>query len=97
MHSNPLFRSGLAEAKRAQGDLQGAITEYRKLITPDIGSKWITALEPRYVLELARLYAETGDTAAAQKEYERFLELWKDADPNLPTLRAAQTEYEKLK
>ena len=92
----PTFRDGSARVKKAQGDLQGAINEYRKLLTPDIASKWVGALEPRFVLELARLYAETGDTAAAKKEYERFLELWKDADSNLPTLRAAKAEYAKL-
>ncbi len=54
-------------------------------------------LEPRYVLELARLLAQTGDTEAAKKEYERFLELWKDADPDIPILLEAKTEYAKLK
>jgi serine/threonine protein kinase/tetratricopeptide (TPR) repeat protein/TolB-like protein len=90
------FRDWPARIKNARGDTTGAIEAYRKLLTPDISSKWTTALEPRYVLELARLYAETGDTEAAKKEYERFLELWKDADPGLPALRRAKAEYAKL-
>jgi hypothetical protein len=77
--------------------LNGAIDAYRKLLTPDISSKWTTALEPRYVLELARLLAQTGDTQAAKKEYQRFLELWKDADPDIPMLQEAKAEYAKLK
>jgi tetratricopeptide (TPR) repeat protein len=86
-----------ARVKKARGDLNGAIDAYRKLLTPDISRKWTTMLEPRYVLELARLLAQTGDTQAAKKEYERFLELWKDADPDIPTLQEAKAEYAKLK
>ncbi|MCH8948576.1 MAG: hypothetical protein IH789_13300, partial [Acidobacteria bacterium] len=74
-----------------------AIEAYRKLLTQDISSKWTTVLEPRFVLELARLLAETGDTAAAKKEYGRFLELWKDADPDIPILQEAKAEYAQLR
>ena len=38
-----------------------------------------------------------GDTAAAKKEYERFLALWKDADPDIPILQEAQAEYAQLR
>jgi hypothetical protein len=76
--------------KKAQGDLAGAISIYRELLTSDIGSKWTAMLEPRYVLELARLLDETGDKAAARVEYERFLDLWKDADAGLPELKEAR-------
>jgi len=41
-------------------------------------------LEPRYVLELARLLGAEGDAAAARVEYERFLKLWGNADASLP-------------
>jgi hypothetical protein len=47
-------------------------------------------MEPRYVLEMARLLDETGDKDGARAEYERFLELWKDADPDLPELKEAR-------
>ena len=91
-----LIRNARARVMKARGDLRGAIAEYRKLLTPGIGQKWIAVLEPRYVLELARLLAESGDTAAAKKEYERFLELWKDADPGLTALKQARAGYARL-
>jgi tetratricopeptide (TPR) repeat protein len=84
------FRDGPARVKKAQGDLPGAIRIYRKLLKPDIGSKWTAMLEPRYVLALARLLDETGDKEAARAEYERFLELWKNADEGLPELKEAR-------
>ena len=83
-------RDGLARVKKAQGDLAGAIRIYRGLLTADMSSKWIAMLEPRYVLEVARLLDETGDKAAARVVYERFLELWKDADEGLPELKEAR-------
>ena len=38
-----------------------------------------------------------GDTAKAQAAYQDFLTLWKDADPDIPILIAAKSEYSKLK
>ena len=47
-------------------------------------------------LGLARAYALEGDTAKARVTYQDFLALWKDADPKIPLLVAAQSEYGKL-
>jgi len=48
-------------------------------------------------LGLARAYALQGDTAKAKAAYQDFLTLWKDADPDIPILIAAKSEYAKLK
>jgi len=48
-------------------------------------------------LQLARGYAMQGDAARAKAAYQDFLTLWKDADPDIPILIAAKTEYAKLK
>ena len=40
----------------------------------------------------ARLLDEMGDKEAARAEYEHFLELWEDADPDLPELKETR-EY----
>jgi eukaryotic-like serine/threonine-protein kinase len=48
-------------------------------------------------LGLARAYAMQGDTAKARAAYQDFLALWKDADPDIPVLAAAKSEYAKLK
>jgi tetratricopeptide (TPR) repeat protein len=47
-------------------------------------------------LGLARAYAMQGDTAKARAAYQDFLTLWKDADPDIPVLLAAKSEYAKL-
>jgi len=45
---------------------------------------------------LARAYALAGDTAKAKAAYQDFFALWKDADPDIPILKEAKTEYAKL-
>jgi hypothetical protein len=37
------------------------------------------------------------DTARARAAYQSFLNLWKDADPDIPIYRQAKSEYAKLK
>jgi tetratricopeptide (TPR) repeat protein len=88
--NNLPFGNGLARLRKARGDRKGAIEAYRELLAPDISSKWTAMLEPRYVLELARLLEESGERNAARREYQRFLELWKDADPSLPEMAEAR-------
>jgi tetratricopeptide (TPR) repeat protein/predicted Ser/Thr protein kinase len=48
-------------------------------------------------LGLARAYVLQSDTAKARAAYQDFLTLWKDADPDIPILIAAKSEYAKLK
>jgi hypothetical protein len=48
-------------------------------------------------LQIGRAYAMQGDTAKARAAYQDFLTLWKDADPDIPMLIAAKSEYAKLK
>jgi eukaryotic-like serine/threonine-protein kinase len=47
-------------------------------------------------LGLARAYVLMGNTSKAKAAYEDFLTLWKDADPDIPILKQAKTEYAKL-
>jgi serine/threonine protein kinase len=47
-------------------------------------------------LQLGRAYVVLGDIAKAKAAYKDFLALWKDADPDIPILKQAKTEYAKL-
>jgi hypothetical protein len=48
-------------------------------------------------LGLGRAYALQGDGAKAKTAYQDFFAVWKDADPDIPILKTAKAEYEKLK
>jgi eukaryotic-like serine/threonine-protein kinase len=47
-------------------------------------------------LQLARAQVLMHDAKSAQKSYEDFVALWKEADPDIPTYRQAKTEYAQL-
>jgi eukaryotic-like serine/threonine-protein kinase len=47
-------------------------------------------------LQIDRTYAMQNDAAKAKAAYQDFLELWKDADPDIPILKQAKAEYAKL-
>ena len=47
-------------------------------------------------LQLGRAYILAGDKTKARHAYLEFLELWKDADPDIPVLKQAKVEYAKL-
>jgi tetratricopeptide (TPR) repeat protein len=48
-------------------------------------------------LVLGRAYALQGDAGKAKAAYQDFFAVWKDADADVPVLKAAKAEYEKLK
>jgi eukaryotic-like serine/threonine-protein kinase len=95
--NNLPFRDGVARAAKARGDLASAIRTYRHLLTTGPNQKWTAMYEPRYVLEIARLLDQSGDKSGALKEYERFLEFWKNADNDLPELAESKRAVARLR
>ena len=90
----PAYVRAEAHLRTHQGN--EAAAEYQKLLDhPGIVSNSATGALAR--LGLARAYVLQGDTAKARAEYQDFLMLWKDADPDIPILKAAKVEYAKLK
>jgi len=47
-------------------------------------------------LQLGRAYTIAGDKNKAKSAYQDFLNLWKDADPDILILKQAKAEYAKL-
>lgn len=48
-------------------------------------------------LQLGRADVLSGDNNKAKTAYQHFLDLWKDADPDLPVFQQARAEYARLK
>jgi DNA-binding winged helix-turn-helix (wHTH) protein/tetratricopeptide (TPR) repeat protein len=72
-----------------------AVMEYRKILA-NPGIDATSPLYPLAHLGLARALLATADRAAARTEYAAFLAAWKDADPDMPLLKAARAEQAKL-
>lgn len=83
------------EAYLAAGQGKEAAEEFQKILEHNgiVWNCWTGALAH---VQLARAYAMTGNLGSARDEYQTFLALWKDADPNVPILEQAKTEYAKL-
>ncbi len=89
----PIYVRGQAFLAAHQG--AQAAAEFQKILD----WRGVVANEPigaLALLGLARSYALTDDAAKSRAAYNDFLTLWKDADPSIPILQQATTEYAKL-
>jgi serine/threonine protein kinase/Flp pilus assembly protein TadD len=73
-----------------------AAAEYQKILDHR-GIDPTSVLYSLAHLGLGRAYALQGDTAKAKAAYQDFFALWKDSDPDIPILKTAKAEYDKLK
>jgi tetratricopeptide (TPR) repeat protein len=96
------FRLGLypvyvrGEAYLAAGQGPAAVAEFEKILHHPgiVGNQVIGALAH---LQIGRCCVLSGDTAKAKAAYQDFFTLWKNADPDIPILKAAKAEYAKLR
>jgi tetratricopeptide (TPR) repeat protein len=93
----PPDRDIAARAYLKLGDLDKAIDEYEHLITFDPDSKERRLIHPKYHYRLAKFYEQKGWGGKAIEHYERFLDLWKDADPSIPEVEDAKKRLAGLK
>jgi len=83
------------QADLENGDAQQAVAEFQKLIDHR-GVVQNFVLGALVHLQLGRAYLATGNAANARVQYQDFLTLWKDADPDIPILKEAKVEYARL-
>lgn len=90
-YNTPFLRDVLARIYVQQGRLERAIEEYERIIVFDPLRQERCLIHPLNYYRLGKLYDQTGDAAKAQQNYEKFLTLWKDADPGLPEVDDVKT------
>ena len=79
------FEDCLANAYLELGRLDEAIKEYERILR----------LNPNYPLahyHLAQAYQRNGQPEPARAAYERFLQVWNDADPDIPQVIEAKKQ-----
>jgi eukaryotic-like serine/threonine-protein kinase len=96
--STGLSIEALAHGYQQAGNMDEAIASYEKMLgSAQRGLGWEAQqrwLEARYTL--AEDYVVRGNTQKARETLEALLNLWKDADADLPLLKRAKAEYAKL-
>jgi tetratricopeptide (TPR) repeat protein len=81
----------LATLQESRGGGSEALRTYESLF-------WTPSLEAVGYLKGAQLHERRGEVEEALEDYERFLALWGDADPELqPRVQQAREAVERLK
>jgi eukaryotic-like serine/threonine-protein kinase len=88
----------VAHAYQQSGDLNKAVAAYETMfgfadrsLSWEPQQRWLAA---RYTLAMD--YSSRGDKEKARETLATLLNLWKDADPDVPLLTQAKAEYAKL-
>jgi tetratricopeptide (TPR) repeat protein len=76
-----------------KGDVAKAISEYERLLKLDKGPFLV---HPLYHYRLGLSYERAKDVAKAKAQYQKFLDLWKDADPGRPEVEDAKKRLASL-
>lgn len=72
-----------------------AVTEFRKIIDHP-GVMGVSPFGALAHLGLARARVLLSEKGESKAEYEHYLNIWKDADPDIPILKQAKAEYAQL-
>jgi tetratricopeptide (TPR) repeat protein len=87
----------LADAYALAGDKKQALEEYRKFIaSPSVKINNIGTYVVSFY-KLGRIAEDMGLKDEAIRYYERFLDIWKDADPGAPNVKDARKRLAGLK
>ncbi len=90
------FFDSLALAYYKAGDSEAAREEYEKITKLTSGRLWDGDIYAKSFYMLGKIHEQQGDTAQAIEHYEKFLSLWKDADPGIAEVEDARKRLENL-
>jgi tetratricopeptide (TPR) repeat protein len=90
----PVYSRGQAylaahRGAQAAAEFQKIIAHRGLVISDPIGA--------RAHLQLGRAFAMSKENAKAKAAYKQFLDLWQDADPDIPIIKQAKSEYAALR
>jgi len=89
----PVYVRGLAYSRL--GRHTEAAAEFQKILDHP-GLMLNDPVGPIARLQLARALAASGDRAKSASTYKDLLAIWKDADPDLPVVQQAKSEFANL-
>ena len=100
-YPDAIYMRGLVYLQMQRG--AEAAAEFRKIVDhkgANWGATWVHPNWGQYYslsyLGMARGYVLAGDISSAKRAYQDFFGLWKDADPDIPILKRAETDYAKF-
>jgi tetratricopeptide (TPR) repeat protein len=91
------YIESLAKAYADSGDIDKAQAEYEKITSTVVNRYSYGDVYARSFYELGKIYEQKDWKGKAIEQYEKFLDLWKNADPELPEVEEARKRLEELK
>jgi tetratricopeptide (TPR) repeat protein len=91
-----LFLNSLASCYYQQGDLEKAQNEYNKITSLTIGRYMYGDVYAKSYYMLGKIYQQKNWKGKAIDNYQTFLDLWKDADRNIPEIIDAKKQLASL-
>jgi serine/threonine protein kinase/tetratricopeptide (TPR) repeat protein len=96
---NPIFVyyiDIIARIYAKKGENVQAIQEYERLFKMSNSGRPVF-IDPLFHYRLALLYERENEASKAKAEYEKFLDLWKDADPGIAEVEDAKQRLANIK
>jgi len=91
------FIDSLATAYYESGDLDKAIEQYERITELNTGRLNNGEIYVRSFYMLGKICEQQGNTAKAIEHYQKFLDLWKDADPGIAEVDDARERLTELR
>jgi tetratricopeptide (TPR) repeat protein len=87
----------LALAYYKMGDLDKAQEEYEKITSLSTGRLYYGDIYAKSFYMLGKIYEEQGNKNKSIEHYDKFLSLWKDADPGIAEVDDARERLAGLR
>jgi tetratricopeptide (TPR) repeat protein len=84
------YYDSLALAFYKAKDYESARKWYKRIFNLNSGRISAGNIYTKSFFMMGKIYKQQGDTAKAIEHYEKFLSLWKDADPGIPEIEDAK-------
>ncbi|GAF75743.1 unnamed protein product, partial [marine sediment metagenome] len=96
-HEHALFINSLALAYYKAGHLDKSSEEFERLTSLSLGRLYYGDIYARSFYMLGKIFEQKGWKGKAIENYEKFLDLWKDADPGIAEIEDAEKRLAGLK
>jgi serine/threonine protein kinase/Flp pilus assembly protein TadD len=97
VNDHAFFIDALASAYYKSGDFDRAQEEYERIISLTLGRLHWPDIYVKSFYMLGKIFEEKGWKGKAIEHYQKFLDLWKDADPGIPEVEDARKRLAGLK
>jgi tetratricopeptide (TPR) repeat protein len=91
------FYFALGQAQHKEGNLLEAQKTFEEITLMTFGRTYCQHFYALAFYEQGKVFEDQGDTTKAIEHYEKFLDLWKDADPGLAEVEDAKERLAGLK